>query len=50
MTVTAQASRRWAAMASAQLLRPTANPTNPSIGAATRSRCDRNAAGRHQVS
>jgi hypothetical protein len=54
MTVTTQASsnspHRWAAMASAQTLRPTANPTNTSIGAATRSRCDSNAAGRYQVS
>jgi hypothetical protein len=37
-------------MVSSQMLCPIANPTNPSTGAATRSRCDSNAAGRPRVS
>ena len=53
MNVTGEAlssSRRWAAMVSSRMLCPIANPTNPSTGAATRSRCDSNAAGRPRVS
>jgi hypothetical protein len=37
-------------MAFTRMLRPITNPTNPSTGAATRSQCDSNAAGRHQFS
>jgi hypothetical protein len=32
------------------MLRPIANATNPSTGAATRRRCESNAAGGHRVS
>jgi hypothetical protein len=37
-------------MAFTQMLHPITNPTIPWTGAATRRRCDSNAAGRHRIS